>query len=53
MAFKGFKELPDDENRKIIDKDCIYCKLSGTCNECKLKKVCSSYLSKVIIKKIG
>ena len=33
-------------SKKIIDNDCIYCKVGGTCNECKLKTNCNSYLSK-------
>lgn len=31
----------------IIDKDCIYCRVGGTCEECKLKYDCKSYLEKL------
>lgn len=36
------------KDKKLVDKDCIYYQIGTTCNECKLKSSCNSYLSKNI-----
>lgn len=36
-----------NKEKIIIDKNCIYCRVGGTCNKCKLKNICDSYLKRI------